>query len=430
MALAAAALPLLAARTASAETIPAGSTVTLGGDRVDDVYDIAGTILVPAYNPNVSNTGYLHLRANTITVQTTGVVSATGAGFGYTVSSGGQGVGTTPAPTAANEPGGGGSHTGLGGTGFQFAAGQPCIPFPAGPGLVYDATALAPAALVAPLTGLGSAGGGSNTVNNPAVQPGGAGGGVIILEAAVVVIDGQVRAEGRSPAPVLGTGAGGGAGGTIVIRSNGLTLGAAATISARGAAGAIGNSLGGAGGGGRVLLQAQNEPTLLDRVEASGGDPIGAPNQSGCTSTGGSAGLEELDPLPGCLDVDGDGHGSSQCAGDDCDDSDPAVSPDANEICNDIDDDCNGSTDDQLSGAPRLCAEGSVCQAGACVPVGDGGPPPVDAAVGEAPELALRGGLCSSGLPGATAAGRGLIAFGALGLAIAGATALRRRRRR
>ncbi|MBI2893881.1 MAG: putative metal-binding motif-containing protein [Deltaproteobacteria bacterium] len=42
-------------------------------------------------------------------------------------------------------------------------------------------------------------------------------------------------------------------------------------------------------------------------------------------------------------DVDGDGHSAPPC-GDDCDDTDPAVFPGAQEICDDgIDQDCNGS---------------------------------------------------------------------------------------
>jgi len=46
----------------------------------------------------------------------------------------------------------------------------------------------------------------------------------------------------------------------------------------------------------------------------------------------------------GPQDGDGDGFDSST----DCDDADPSVNPDANEVCNGLDDDCNGAVDDSV----------------------------------------------------------------------------------
>ncbi len=48
-----------------------------------------------------------------------------------------------------------------------------------------------------------------------------------------------------------------------------------------------------------------------------------------------------------CLDEDGDGYGEgADCLGQDCDDSNPDVNPDAEEICDDgIDNDCDGEVD-------------------------------------------------------------------------------------
>ena len=47
-----------------------------------------------------------------------------------------------------------------------------------------------------------------------------------------------------------------------------------------------------------------------------------------------------------CPDLDGDGYADEACGGDDCDDSDAAVNPEAEEICdNTLDDDCDGLVD-------------------------------------------------------------------------------------
>lgn len=52
-------------------------------------------------------------------------------------------------------------------------------------------------------------------------------------------------------------------------------------------------------------------------------------------------------PPPSCPDADGDGHQAAACGGDDCNDSNPAVYPGAAEVCdNGIDDDCDGGIDE------------------------------------------------------------------------------------
>jgi hypothetical protein len=59
-----------------------------------------------------------------------------------------------------------------------------------------------------------------------------------------------------------------------------------------------------------------------------------------------------------CTDQDGDGY----CAADDCDDGDPTVNPGAFEICDGLDNDCDGQIDDGVHCA--VCRTDSECVAG------------------------------------------------------------------
>jgi streptogramin lyase len=60
---------------------------------------------------------------------------------------------------------------------------------------------------------------------------------------------------------------------------------------------------------------------------------------------------------PGCIDRDGDGYGSSCDRGDDCDDGDDRRG--GPELCDEVDNDCNGMVDDDEEGLCRGCADGS-----------------------------------------------------------------------
>ncbi len=76
-------------------------------------------------------------------------------------------------------------------------------------------------------------------------------------------------------------------------------------------------------------------------------------------------------------DSDGDGHGNpavsiASCtqpagyvlAGDDCDDTKPAVHPGATEVCDGLDNDCDGTVDN--GGGTALCSDGAACSADVC----------------------------------------------------------------
>jgi hypothetical protein len=373
--------------------------VSLSGDRsYTEVTIRKGVSLqVNAYDGKPSS-GRLHLRANRIVIEEGATLTATGAGYAGHDGSAGDGPGAGKAGSAAL-PGGGGAYAGDGGEG----TGAACTPLATTLGGAAYASSAEP--------DMGSAGGaaGDATPGNA----GGRGGGVVVLEAAEVVLGGRVEASGGDGAAPGGIGSGGGAGGAIVIIASKLEIGASGSVVASGGRGGPSvDASGGGGSGGLVVL----------RAPAIALSPIVAGGTSGACSaaTGASGVVEWQTPTTDCVDVDGDGHASARCGGDDCDDADPRMAPGKPELCDGLDNDCDGQVDLPL--ATDACFAPATCVAGECVT-----PEPIDepkpAPAGAQPDYLVLEGGC--GLRHTPSGAGWMLLSGALA---AFALALRRRR--
>jgi hypothetical protein len=182
---------------------------------------------------------------------------------------------------------------------------------------------------------------------------------------------------------------------------------------------------GGGGSGGRVIVDALSATGLGYSVLVDGGVTGACPTMT--DRLGEYFVNVVVDPCP---DRDNDGVLSAACGatgGADCDDTDPLVRPgNVTELCDGVDNDCNGSVDD---GADAACPVGASCELGVCVlPEVDAGPP------GELPARPARleyVGACSAsrasdGTTGGTT--RGVAALALLGLGLGPVLVLRRMR--
>ncbi len=127
------------------------------------------------------------------------------------------------------------------------------------------------------------------------------------------------------------------------------------------------------GSSGAQVWSGSSYSVIHDSVNGGGGTFQGQLYDVGVSAgQGGTIGVVRGDVYEECLgfwcvsevcDADSDGFDGDACGGDDCDDLDAATFPGAPEVCDELDNDCDGEVDEGCDGDGPV--PGCECRAGA-----------------------------------------------------------------
>ena len=313
-------LALFAAGPAFAQDLVVdNTTLTLDGTQTYESVSVVngGVIYVTAYNGG-GTTGTLQLIADSVVVDASSSILASGAGYRGVGRTNGEGPGGGQGGDCCQDSGGGGAHGGDGGYGSRDWGGG-----------VDGAGGTAYGSATSHDIDMGSAGGAAGSGDGDAGGPGANAGGSIWIQAAEVTMAGSITTNGSNGTTPGNDAAGGGAGGGILIEAG--TLNCTGSLSANGGNGGVIDDAGGGGGGG-VVKQFHDAVLNLCSVSVNGGTTSRG-------ATNGSVGIT----ASGEYDFDGDGYTTTSG---DCDPGDAAISPNATEVCDGIDNDCDSTTDE------------------------------------------------------------------------------------
>ncbi len=313
-------------RAEAEDLILDGASVTLSGAKSYGTVQLTnGARINVAHYDGAESTGWLEIHADSILVDETSSIVADGAGY--------RGVhnGTGEAPEGSNgggrggsccmDAGGGGGYGGPGGVGGRDG----CSGVDgSGGGAIYGTED-------GPDIAMGAAGGAAGSADGDDGGYGANGGGAIALYGDRVTVAGTLSAGGNSGSVIHNDSSGGGAGGGILLWAGILEFSGVAQ--APGGNGGVVDDYGGGGGGGRIKF-------FYDVGTVSGSTNVSGGTVGSCSYA--------KPGLPGTvaeirIDYDEDGYTSTEG---DCAPLDPTIHPGAEEIEDGIDQDCDGTVDE------------------------------------------------------------------------------------